>query len=120
MQQTCGSHLGAREYLRGEAMPVGSTTEVGGHVDQRAAHERYLILRDEPPPRPQAFVPIAPDRCAWIGHDAHADRDQARQPYHRAAIDMVDPIVEISPSDFRKHEQMATLSCKHLSQSHGI
>jgi AraC family transcriptional regulator len=60
-----------------------------------------------PSPLPQAFVPVAPDPRAWTRRDARADRDQARQPYHRAAVDMVDPMVEISPSDIVQRRRAA-------------
>jgi AraC family transcriptional regulator len=51
---------------------------------------------------PQAVVPLSIQRRAGHGHDERADRNQARRPHHRAATDMVDPIVEISPSDIVK------------------
>jgi len=60
-----------------------------------------------PSPLPQAFVPVAPNPRAWTRRDARADRDQARQPYHRAAVDMVDPMVEISPSDIVQRRRAA-------------
>ena len=55
-----------------------------------------------PPRLPQAVVPLAIERRERPRHDERADRNQASQPYHRAATDMLDPTVEISPSDIVK------------------
>src|ERR1700674_5327940 len=55
-----------------------------------------------PPQIPHAVVPLALERYARAGHDERADRNEARQPYHRGATDTVGPIVEISPSDIVK------------------
>ncbi len=52
-----------------------------------------------PPRLPQAVVPLAIERRERPRHDERADRNQASQPYHRAATDMLDQTVGISPSD---------------------
>jgi AraC family transcriptional regulator len=48
---------------------------------------------------PGAVVPFPRERRVGPRHDDRADRKPARQPYHRAATDPADPIVEITPSD---------------------
>src|ERR1700730_5917759 len=47
----------------------------------------------------RAIVPLSIERRGKLRHDERADRNQARQPHHCAATDMVHPIVEISPPD---------------------
>jgi AraC family transcriptional regulator len=51
---------------------------------------------------PRAVVPFALGRGAPARYDEHADRNQSRQLYHRAAANMADTIVDISPSDIVK------------------
>jgi AraC family transcriptional regulator len=48
---------------------------------------------------PGAIVPFPIERRVELEHHERADRNPARQPYHRAVTDLADPIVEISPSD---------------------
>ena len=48
---------------------------------------------------PRAILPLSIERRGKLRHDERADRNQARQPHHCAATDMVHPIVEISPPD---------------------
>jgi AraC-like DNA-binding protein len=59
----------------------------------------WLSREMRPSRLPQAIVRLPIERRVWPGHDERADRNQARQPYHRAMTDLADPIVEISPSD---------------------
>jgi AraC family transcriptional regulator len=47
----------------------------------------------------RAIVPPPIERRAQTRHDERADRNPARGPYHRAATDLADPMVEISPAD---------------------
>src|ERR1700676_455312 len=51
------------------------------------------------PRLPQAVVPLSIQGPAGRVNDARPDRSQARQPHRRAATDIVDSIVEISPLD---------------------
>src|ERR1700730_4374295 len=48
---------------------------------------------------PRAVMPFPIESRVGPGHDQRADRNPAREPYHRAVADLADPIVEISPSD---------------------
>jgi AraC family transcriptional regulator len=51
---------------------------------------------------PQGIVPFSIQRQVRAGHDERADRNQAFQPHHCAAADLVDSTVKISPSDVVK------------------
>src|ERR1700693_5310111 len=48
---------------------------------------------------PRAIVPLSIEKRGRLRHAERADRNQARQPHHCAATDMVHPIVDISPPD---------------------
>jgi AraC family transcriptional regulator len=46
---------------------------------------------------PRAIVPLSIEKRGKVRYDERADRNRACQPHHCAAIDMVHPIVDISP-----------------------
>jgi AraC family transcriptional regulator len=48
---------------------------------------------------PRAIVPLSIRSRGKLRHDERADRNQAWQPHHCAATDMVHPIVDIFPPD---------------------
>jgi AraC family transcriptional regulator len=56
---------------------------------------------------PRTVVPLPIERRVGPGHDERADRNPAREPYHRAATDLADPMVEISPADNVKRRTAA-------------
>src|SRR6202030_1135585 len=47
------------------------------------------------------------ERRVGPGQHERADRNPAREPYHRAATDLADPMVEISPADNVKRRTAA-------------
>jgi AraC family transcriptional regulator len=63
------------------------------------AYGRAAAAETSPSRLPQAVVPRSTGRRAVPRHEERVDRHQSRQPYHRAAADLVDPLVQISPSD---------------------
>jgi AraC family transcriptional regulator len=54
---------------------------------------------NRPSPPPHAMLPFARNGRARLGHDQRADRVPQ---HHHAAVEVLDPIVEISPSDIVK------------------